>query len=47
MPPFVAVTEEMEIVFTGEISGGGGKGGGPKRGFKEAKSVTRPVPDVS
>jgi hypothetical protein len=45
MPLFVAITEDMEIVFEGET--GGGEGGGPKRGFKTAKEATRPAPDVS
>jgi hypothetical protein len=40
MPLFVAITEDMEIVFDGEAGGSSG-GGGPKRGFQEAKQATR------
>jgi hypothetical protein len=48
MPLFVAITDDMDIVFqnmSGE--GDGGEGGGPKRGFKAAPKATQPAPDVS
>jgi hypothetical protein len=47
MPLFVAITEDMEISFEGEGGSGDGDGGGPRRGFKAAKEVTRPSYDVS
>jgi hypothetical protein len=40
MPLFVAITEDMEIAFDGEADGSAG-GGGPKRGFHDAKEATR------
>jgi len=40
MPLFVAITEDMEIVFEGQSESSGGEGG-PRRGFKEAKETTR------
>lgn len=40
MPLFVAITEDMQIVFEGR-SGGDEGGGGPRRGFHEAKEATR------
>ena len=40
MPLFVALTEDMEIAFEGQSESSGG-GGGPRRGFKEAKETTR------
>jgi hypothetical protein len=47
MPLFVAITPEMDIAFEGEVGGGSGEGGGPRRGFKDAKDVTYPSYDVS
>ncbi|GLR86534.1 hypothetical protein [Bradyrhizobium iriomotense] len=47
MPLFVAITENMNIVFAGEAEGDGGEGGGPARGFKAAKNVTTPNRDIS
>jgi hypothetical protein len=44
MPLFVAITEDMKLTFEGESRGGGG---GPRRGFKANKDVTRPSYDVS
>jgi hypothetical protein len=32
MPLFVAITPEMDIAFEGEVGGGSGEGGGPRRG---------------
>ena len=46
MPLFVAITDDMEIVFEG-LGGDDGEGGGPKRGFKAAAKATQPAPDVS
>ena len=40
MPLFVAITEDMETVFEGQSESSGG-GGGPRRGFKDAKDATR------
>jgi hypothetical protein len=36
MPLFVAITEDMEVVFEGQSETSGG-GGGPRRTFKDAK----------
>ena len=36
MPLFVAITEDMEVLFEGESEGGGGEGG-PRRSFNDAK----------
>jgi hypothetical protein len=47
MPLFVAITEDMDIAFEGEGGGERGEGGGPRRGFHEAKDITRPSYDVS
>jgi hypothetical protein len=47
MPLFVAITPEMDIAFEGEVGGGSGEGGGPRREFKDAKDVTYPSYDVS
>jgi hypothetical protein len=47
MPLFVAITEDMEIAFSGEGEGGSGGGGGPRRGFKTAAGMTQPSPDVT
>jgi hypothetical protein len=47
MPLFVAITDDMDIVFENATGDGGGEGGGPKRGFKAAREVTKPAPDVS
>lgn len=42
MPLFVAITQDMQIVFEGQTgSGEDGEGGGPRRGFKDAKETTR------
>jgi hypothetical protein len=46
MPLFVAITEDMNIVFEGETEDDG-EGGGPKRSFKTAAKVTQPTPKVS
>ena len=45
MPLFVAITEDMKIEFEGESGDAGG--GGPRRGFKANKDVTRPSYDIS
>jgi hypothetical protein len=37
----------MDIIFEGEIGGGDGEGGGPRRGFNTAKDMTRPSYDIS
>jgi hypothetical protein len=47
MPLWVAITDDMKIVFDGETGGVDGEGGGPKRGFKAASKATQPAPDVS
>jgi hypothetical protein len=47
MPLFVAITEDMAIEFEGVFGSDGGEGGGPKRGFQEAKDITRPSFDVT
>jgi hypothetical protein len=48
MPLFVAITEEMEVLFVGETNGGDSEGGGgPRRGFNSAKNITSPTPDVA
>ena len=46
-PLFVAITSEMDIAFEGEVSGGSGEGGSPRRAFRDARDVTRPSRDVS
>jgi len=47
MPLFVAITENMQIVFPGEGESGGGGGGPktPKDEFKSNKTVTNPNPN--
>jgi hypothetical protein len=47
-PLFVAITDDMDIVFE-NVTGGGDhvEGGGPKRGFKAAAKATQAAPDVS
>ena len=47
MPLFVAITNDMDIVFEGESAGGDGGGGGPRREFKTNKDATRPSYDIS
>lgn len=47
MPLFVAITEDIDVMFEGESDEGGGGGGGPRRGFKAAKTATTSAPDVS
>ena len=47
MPLLVAITPEMDIAFEGEVGGGSGEGGGPRREFKTNKDATRPSYDVS
>lgn len=47
MPLFVAITEDMNVVFAGEEGDSGGEGGGPRRGFKAAKEQTMPKPEVA
>jgi hypothetical protein len=47
MPLFVAITEDMDTAFEGEVGGGDGGGGGPRRKFKTNKDATRPSYDVS
>lgn len=42
MPLFVAITPSMEIVFEGELQGGGE--GGPRHEFQSAKEAFHPVP---
>jgi hypothetical protein len=45
---WVAINEDMDIVFQNMTGGGdGGEGGGPKRGFKAAAKATQSGPDVS
>ena len=34
MPLFVAITPEMDIAFEGEVGGGSGEGGGPRRALR-------------
>jgi hypothetical protein len=41
---FVAITEDMNIVFESQF---GGEGGGPRCEFKTNKDATRPSYDVS
>ena len=41
----VAITEDMKITFEREDNGG--EGGGPRRGFKANKDVTRPSCDAA
>jgi hypothetical protein len=40
---FVAITEDMNIVFESQFGGEGGEGGGPRCEFKTNKDATRPV----
>lgn len=47
MPLFVAITDDMDIQFCGELGGSAGGGGGPRRGFKAAKEQTVLKPDVA
>jgi hypothetical protein len=48
MPLWVAITDDMDIVFQNMTGGGDdGDGGGPERGFKAAAKATQPAPDVS
>ena len=39
MPLFVAITEDMKIVFEGETGGAGDEGGGPKRGVGQSQLI--------
>ena len=48
MPLWVAITDDLDIVFQNMTGGGDdGEGGGPKRGSKAAAKATQPTPDVS
>jgi hypothetical protein len=44
---FVAMSDDMEIVFEGEVGGASSEGGGPRRNFAAAKDLRRPSRDIS